>query len=100
MTVYIQTFGGNNTGRRKARSVRGWTSPSPRDLAVVEQAKQAAERKQAKETQRQLNIVHHEEWLYANARVLPATEQLGFLADQGASPSLTTKIMDQIAREV
>lgn len=87
-------------GRIKARSKRGWTAPTPAQLARQHAAKAEADRKAAKELQRQTNIAQHQEWLVAQAKMLPEAAVFDWLAQHAASPSEVTTIADRLARGV
>ncbi len=63
MPNYIVMYGRDTKQRTKARSKRGWTSPTPAQLARNERVKAEADRKLAKERQSAENASKHEQWL-------------------------------------
>lgn len=62
-TGTLRVFAGEEKPRVKGRSKRGWTEPTPKQLARQAAAKAEADRKAAKEAARVLNEARHAEWL-------------------------------------
>ena len=94
---YIRVFAKPST-RVKARSKRGWTSPTPAQLAVQQTAARAKAEAEAKESHRRATRDRHLEFLYTGAKALPVEEQLDWLSQRG-SPMEVTETMDRIAKE-
>jgi len=94
---YLTLYAGPNT-HRKARSKRGWTSPTPKEIARQQAAQREKERIEAKNVVRQANAAKHQEWLYAQAKSMPEAARFDWIAEHAHSASETTMLMDRLAR--
>lgn len=86
-------------GRVKARSRRGWTEQTPKQLAAIAARETEAKRKAGKEQARKDAAEGRVGWLTEGAKRLDPAERPGWLAAQGAPADMVTLISTHLAVE-
>lgn len=92
---YVRTVVATKPNRVKARSKRGWTTPSPATVAAAERARAALEDKKKREEEKR---ARREEWLFNNAKDRPMAEREGWLDEMKADYPLKIRVLDRLAK--